>query len=94
MELKTALYLLLVAPLALAHPHGGSEPLHNAKPRPRGLNHCSARFEETNLSKRTAERHMAEVANLKRERGLEHLYVVPCYLPIACNAFPTQEMCA
>lgn len=75
MELKTALCLLLAAPLALAHPHGGPEPLHNARPRPRGLNHCGARFEETNLSKRTADRHMAEVANLKRERGLEHLCV-------------------
>lgn len=73
MELKNALKLLLAAPLALAHPHGASEPLHNAMPRPRGLGHCNAHFEATNLSKRTAERHMAEVANLKRERGLEHL---------------------
>ena len=73
MELKNALKLLLAAPLALAHPQGASEPLHNAMPRPRGLGHCNAHFEATNLSKRTAERHMAEVANLKRERGLEHL---------------------
>lgn len=77
MELKTALHLLLAAPLALAHPHGTAEPLHNAKPLPRGLGHCGARFEETNLSKRTADRHMAEVANLKRERGLEHMCVMP-----------------
>lgn len=73
MELKSVLALVLAAPLALAHPHGASEPLHNAKPRPRGLAHCNAHFEATGLHKRTAERHMSEVANLKRERGLEHL---------------------
>ena len=74
MQLKTLfLQLMAAAPLALAHPHGAVEPQHMAKPLPRGLGHCHAHFERSNLSKRTAERHMAEVETLKKERGLEHL---------------------
>ncbi|SPO06117.1 related to protocatechuate 3,4-dioxygenase beta subunit [Cephalotrichum gorgonifer] len=77
MELKRALLgLVLAAPLALAHPHGVAEPQHNAKPLPRGLGHCSKSFEASNLSKRTAERHMAEVEQLKKERGLEHMRTI------------------
>lgn len=83
MELETALIrLLLLAPLALAHPHGTTEPLHNAKPLPRSLSHCNAHFEVTKLSRRTAERHAAEVERLKKERGLEHLYVSQFAVPV------------
>ncbi|CAI4214782.1 unnamed protein product [Parascedosporium putredinis] len=74
MQLKSLfVQLMAAAPVALAHPHGAHEPLHMAKPLPRGLGHCHAHFERSNLSKRTAERHLAEVDTLKKERGLEHL---------------------
>jgi len=77
MAIKNTLFqLLLATPLALAHPHGENEPLHAAQPARRGLSHCAAKFEEQDLHRRMAKRHLDEVAQLKKERGLEHLPTV------------------
>jgi hypothetical protein len=80
MGLKNALiHLLLAAPLGLAHPAGEKEPLHAAQPLYlRSLDHCQEHFDEPEFKKRIVDRHMAEFNHLRRKRGLEEVYGLPC----------------
>jgi len=64
--------VLLVAPLALAHPGHKEEIFHHAaNPLERkSLDHCSREFAEPEFIKRTVEIHGEEYARLRRQLGL------------------------
>lgn len=75
MGLKAALTALLLAvPLGLAHPgHDEKVYQHRAMPLERkSLAHCNKRLNEPEFVKRTVDAHVAEIARIRRHRGIEH----------------------